>query len=73
MVYVHYDNKKRYMIMDMALHTETDEKMVIYMCLDDSNGKLYTQPSERFFGFVANKDNEVVPRFVALKDMKKGE
>jgi len=69
MIYVHYGNKKRYRVLHIALDTETGIKRAIYTCLDDSDGQIYDQPSERFFGHL-DHDGEIVPRFRALKDIK---
>lgn len=65
--YRHYKNKKRYKVMETATHTETNEYLVIYYCLDDEYGiyNMFARPKKMFEeGLLI--DGEVIPRFELL-------
>lgn len=69
-VYEHYKNKKRYMVMEVAEHTEREEEyLVIYFCLDDighmGSKKVWARPKAMFEEGL-EIDGEIVPRFKLL-------
>lgn len=49
-IYQHFKGNK-YKVIAVAMHTETNEKLVIYKSLDDST-KVYARPSEMFLSEV---------------------
>ena len=53
-----------YEYVDVALHTETDEVLVIYRSLE--NGAMFARPSKMFFG----KTEDGQERFVEITLMK---
>lgn len=62
-VYKHHKNQKDYLILNRALHTETDEMMVVYMGLydDPKLGKnpVFTRPEEMFEEIVEYQGKKV--------------
>ena len=74
-VYEHYKNKKRYMVIDVAEHTEREgEYLVIYFCLDDvgymGSKKVWARPKAMFEEGL-EIDGEIVPRFKLLSPQLK--
>ncbi len=71
--YRHNKSGKLYEVIDVALHTETDEKMVIYQALYDSPdlaaeygpNPYFVRPYEMFFEQV-ELDGVMQPRFEKL-------
>lgn len=48
-VYNHYKNKK-YKVLEIAIHSETLEQMVVYEALyDNPKGKIWVRPLKMFF------------------------
>ena len=60
-LYEHYKNGKRYEVLDVALHSETLEEMVVYRALYDES-IVWVRPRAMFFEEVG-KEGERVPRF----------
>ena len=60
-VYEHYKNGKHYEVLDVALHSETLEEMVVYRALYDEN-LVWVRPRAMFFEEV-EKEGRKVPRF----------
>lgn len=68
--YKHYKNNKFYEVKDLALHTETEELLVIYKPLYKSDYSLFARPYKVFFERVKHPETrKLVPRFkyVGLK------
>jgi hypothetical protein len=66
-LYEHYKGK-RYEVLDVAIHTETREPMVIYKALykgDFPEGTLWARPLAMFKEYVT-VNGKSVPRFKAL-------
>lgn len=51
-IYRHYKNQKLYEVIGVALQTETNEPMVIYRPLYDTQYELFARPYEMFVGRV---------------------
>lgn len=63
-IYEHYKGK-RYEVLDVAVHTETNEFMVVYKALykgDFPEGRLWVRPLGMFMEHVT-VDGKQVPRF----------
>ena len=70
-IYQHYKNLKLYEVLDIALHTETEEILVIYRPLYKSEYKLFARPYKMFFEKVKNLETKkIVPRFIYKKAKK---
>lgn len=61
-VYQHYKNGKRYEIVCLAKHTETEEDMVVYKPLYESRVPNWTRPLKMFAETVQH-EGKTVPRF----------
>ncbi|MBE5948722.1 MAG: DUF1653 domain-containing protein [Lachnospiraceae bacterium] len=59
--YRHYKGKL-YQIVAVAMHTETEEDMVVYQALY-GDYKVFARPHKMFFETVKNADGNMVPRF----------
>jgi hypothetical protein len=71
-LYEHYKGK-RYEVLDVAIHTETNEPMVIYKALykgDFPEGQLWARPLKMFKENVT-VNGKSMPRFRFLTDSKK--
>ena len=60
-IYLHYKGK-RYVVFNTALHTETEELMVLYRC--EGEARLFVRPLDMFVEDV----KPGVPRFKYLED-----
>ena len=61
-IYEHYKGKK-YLVLGIAAHTETEERMVVYVTLYDSSGpRMWVRPLAMFAGSVS-VDGSPIPRF----------
>ncbi len=63
-LYEHYKNGKRYEVLDVALHSETLEEMIVYRALYDEN-LTWVRPRTMFFAEV-EKEGKMVPRFAYI-------
>ncbi|WEG18647.1 DUF1653 domain-containing protein [Alkalihalophilus pseudofirmus] len=72
--YRHYKNKKKYKVIETATHTESEEYLVIYYCLDDLYGehKMFARPKEMFEEGLTI-ENQTVPRFELLSPKLKSD
>lgn len=65
-MYRHYKNRRLYRVLDVVLHTETQERMVLYEELAPSErnpeGFRFVRPIE-LFTEVVECDGQMVPRF----------
>lgn len=66
-IYTHYKNPdKQYKIIGIAMHTETEEDMVIYEPqYENPNAALFARPLAMFIGNV-EKDGVSKPRFIKV-------
>jgi hypothetical protein len=62
--YVHYKNGKRYTVIDVVRHSETEEWMVLYRAEYGDYG-LWVRPLAMFMDIV-EKDGQPVRRFTPL-------
>ena len=73
--YQHYKNAKPYEVLGTALHSETQEEMVIYKalyhCEQFNSNQLWVRPKKMFLEPVAHKGNQV-PRFKYLEENSLG-
>lgn len=68
-VYQHYKGKN-YIVKDIARHSETLERLVVYECLyDNPEGKLWVRPLGMFLETV-EVQGKTVPRFKYIGDQK---
>ncbi len=65
-IYKHYKGP-RYLVMDVAKHSETEEQLVVYRCLY-GNYDLWVRPLDMFTESVL-VNNEPVPRFEYIGEM----
>ena len=70
-----HENKKRYMVLEVAEHTEREEEyLVIYFCLDDigsyGSKKVWARPKAMFEEGL-EIDGKIVPRFELLSPILK--
>ena len=63
-IYKHYKGNK-YLVLNIATHTETGEKMVVYKALYGEE-KIWTRPYDMFIEKVENKKQEY--RFELIKE-----
>lgn len=69
--YQHYKNKKFYEVKDLALHTESEEFLVIYKPLYKSEYSLFARPYKMFFEKTKDLETgKLVPRFKYIKPKK---
>lgn len=65
-IYRHYRNGSQYRVLEVVLHTETQQRMVLYEELKPSErnpeGMRFVRPLEMFTEFVEH-DGKIVPRF----------
>ena len=61
-IYRHTKSGKRYEIIDVALHTETNEQLVVYRPLYESQYKLFVRPYAMFVE-VVEIGGQLVSRF----------
>ncbi len=69
--YQHFKNGKLYEVIGTALHSETQEEMVIYKALYHSeqfgHNQLWVRPKKMFLEYV-NYNGVQIPRFKYLED-----
>lgn len=61
-VYRHTKSGKQYEVIDVALHTETNEQLVIYRPLYESQYQLFARPHAMFIESI-DSDGVTAPRF----------
>lgn len=66
-VFRHYKNGKNYLIIGVALHTETNEQLVIYKPLYKTEHSLFARPYDMFFGDV-EYEGKIVKRFEKVSE-----
>jgi hypothetical protein len=64
-IYLHY-KKNYYEVIDRAIHTETNESLVVYRALYGNYG-LFVRPEIMFFENIITSDGQSVPRFKLIK------
>lgn len=63
-IYKHYKNKKEYEVLGIAFHTETEEYMVLYRPLYQTDFEYFIRPYEMFSEKVIDPDTgKKVSRF----------
>lgn len=65
-VYRHYKNKM-YQVIGVALHSETNEPVVVYKPLYESDAELWVRPYDMFTENVV-VDGRKIPRFARVSD-----
>lgn len=65
-IYRHTKSGKEYEVLGVALHTETNEQLVMYRPIYDSVYELFARPHDMFVEQV-EIDGEVQPRFSLVK------
>ncbi len=70
--YRHYKTEKLYEVIAVALHTETNEEMIVYRALYDgeefSSHQLWVRPKAMFLEEVIHQ-GIAVPRFKYIEDL----
>ena len=61
-IYRHTKSGKLYEVVEVALHTETNEQLVVYRPLYESQYKLFARPYAMFVEGI-ELDGQTVPRF----------
>lgn len=61
--YQHYWNKKTYIFMNAALHTETEEILINYI---GDEGDHFVRPFDMFFGKEVDAEGKLVDRFTDM-------
>ncbi|MES2668328.1 MAG: DUF1653 domain-containing protein [Patescibacteria group bacterium] len=68
-IYHHFkDVSKEYEVLGVALHTETEELMVVYRPLYETDQELFVRPLLMFTGSV-EKPEYSGPRFIYLREV----
>lgn len=69
--YRHYKNGKTYEVIDIALHSETHEEMVVYKAMYHSDdfglNRSWVRPKKMFLKHVEH-EGKTVPRFTRLEE-----
>jgi hypothetical protein len=71
-IYRHFKNKKLYKVWGIARHSETDELLVMYEPLYESNAKYWVRPLEMFLVEVEHEGVKQ-PRFAFVSEEMKPE
>ena len=67
-IYHHYkDAAKEYEVLGIAFHTETEEDLVVYRPLYETDKELFVRPLQMFMGDVETAEYQG-PRFVFLRE-----
>ncbi|HMQ96340.1 MAG TPA: DUF1653 domain-containing protein [Candidatus Saccharibacteria bacterium] len=66
-MYLHNKSGKLYEVLGTALHTETNEQMVVYRPLYETKYELFVRPYDMFFETVVLHGRQV-PRFEKIED-----
>ncbi len=65
-IYRHYKGNL-YKVLHVALHTETEEPLVIYQALYGAQ-KIWARPLDMFIETVTLPDGSIVPRFALIEE-----
>ena len=68
-IYQHYKGQL-YQVFNVATHSETQEKFVVYQCLYGDYSR-WVRPLSMFIETVKNTENSEVPRFKLIQDTEK--
>ena len=68
-IYQHYKGQL-YQVFNVATHSETQEKFVVYQCLY-GDYSMWVRPLSMFIETVKNTENSEVPRFKFIQDTEK--
>ena len=68
-IYQHYKGQL-YQVFNVAIHSETQEKFVVYQCLY-GDYSMWVRPLSMFIETVKNTENSEVPRFKLIQDTEK--
>ncbi len=68
-IYQHYKGHL-YQVFNVATHSETQEKFVVYQCLY-GDYSMWVRPLSMFIETVKNTENSEVPRFKLIQDTEK--
>jgi hypothetical protein len=71
-IYRHFKNKKLYRVLGVARHSETDEELVVYEPLYESDSKYWVRPVDMFMETVEH-EGVMQPRFQWIGDEAKPE
>lgn len=63
-IYKHFKEKYYIVLTDVAIHTETGERFVVYKRLDKANSVVYVRPYEMF---TSDVDPEKYPQYAGRK------
>ena len=68
-IYQHYKGQL-YQVFNVATHSETQEKFVVYQCLY-GDYSMWVRPLSMFIETVKNTEDSEVPRFKLIQDTEK--
>lgn len=66
-IYQHYKGQL-YQVMNVATHSETEEKLVVYQCLY-GDYSIWVRPLTMFTGMITTPDDREVERFKLIQEV----
>ena len=64
--YSHYKQKTEYLVLAVAIHTESEETMIVYRDTSSMHNPVWVRPLSSFTSLVM-QDGKAIPRFTIQK------